>query len=201
MRLDYPLYALAIIFFAITAVTFTLVTDPNGRDIYAVSTVVIGLSLAIAGYLVRPKTEAATVSPQTQPPQKPAPPTAPQPVVPAEAPVIETPLVEQSKIETLPMIDAPKIVTPALEKPAVVEALPSAPVKEAPAIEAAAPALATELTQIKGINGKRAAQLRANGIKSVEDLAKASSSDLAVKLEVSEKIIKMWIGSARKLVK
>ena len=77
------------------------------------------------------------------------------------------------------------------------EALP-APQTAAPVAEA--PAQTMGLTQIRGINEKRAVQLRANGINSVEDLAKASASDLATKLEVSPKIVKMWIGSAKKLV-
>lgn len=201
MRLDYPLYALAVVFFVISAFTFTMVTDTNARDIYAVLTVIIGLLLAIAGYLLRPKTEAASVYPQAQPPQEPAPQTPPQPAAHVEAPVAENPVVEPAKIETPLMIEAPKMVTPALEKPAAAEALPPATVKEAPAIEAAAPSETTELTQIRGINAKRAVQLNAIGIKSVEDLAKASASDLAEKLEVSEKIVKMWIGSAKKLVK
>ncbi len=79
---------------------------------------------------------------------------------------------------------------------------PMTPEAEAtPAEECTVDAVASGLAQIKCISSKRAEQLNGIGIKSVEDLANASSSDLAAKLQVSEKIVKMWIGSARKLVK
>ncbi|MDI6690742.1 MAG: helix-hairpin-helix domain-containing protein [Candidatus Bathyarchaeota archaeon] len=56
-----------------------------------------------------------------------------------------------------------------------------------------------ELTQVKGIKEKRAGQLKAVGINSVEDLAKASAEDLAAKLKISPKIIERWIEEAKKL--
>ena len=56
-------------------------------------------------------------------------------------------------------------------------------------------------SQIRGINQNRASQLQANGINTLADLAKASSEDLAEKLSISPKIVKMWIGSAKKLLK
>lgn len=60
---------------------------------------------------------------------------------------------------------------------------------------------ALELTQVKGIGEKRATQLKALGINSVEDLAKASAKTIAKKLQISPKITKKWIASAKKLVK
>lgn len=57
-----------------------------------------------------------------------------------------------------------------------------------------------ELTEVKGIGVKRAEQLRALNIVSVEDLAKASAKELASKLKVSPKITERWIENAKKLV-
>jgi predicted flap endonuclease-1-like 5' DNA nuclease len=57
-----------------------------------------------------------------------------------------------------------------------------------------------ELTQVKGIKEKRAGQLKALGINSVEDLAKASAEDIAAKLKISPKIVGRWIEDARKLL-
>jgi predicted flap endonuclease-1-like 5' DNA nuclease len=57
------------------------------------------------------------------------------------------------------------------------------------------------LMQVKGIGEKRATQLKAIGISSVDDLAKASAEDIAKKLQISSKITKKWIDSAKALVK
>lgn len=55
-------------------------------------------------------------------------------------------------------------------------------------------------TKVKGIGEKRAEQLRALGINSVEDLAKASAKDLATKLQISPKITRRWVRNAKKRV-
>jgi len=60
---------------------------------------------------------------------------------------------------------------------------------------------ALELTQVKGIGEKRAMQLKALGINSVDELAKASAKTLAKKLRVSPKIVEKWVGSAKELSK
>jgi predicted flap endonuclease-1-like 5' DNA nuclease len=87
------------------------------------------------------------------------------------------------------------------------------PPPEAPIVEAAIPASSpvevnaqptsaeskSEFSRIRGIGEKRATELKANGINTIEDLANASPEDLAAKLNVSPKIVKMWIGSAKKL--
>ena len=72
-----------------------------------------------------------------------------------------------------------------------------------PAATMETPAMAEtlELTQVKGIGEKRAAQLKAIGINSVNDLTKASAEDIAKKLQISSKITKKWIASAKALVK
>jgi len=56
-----------------------------------------------------------------------------------------------------------------------------------------------ELTEVKGIGEKRAQQLKALGISSVEDLAKASAADIAEKLRISPKITGKWIENAKTL--
>lgn len=87
-------------------------------------------------------------------------------------------------------------------KVAAFEQLPSAPTavtETAKPVEVEAAPAAPELTQVKGIGEKRAEQLKAVGINHVEDLAKASAKDLAVKLKISPKITRRWIRSAKKI--
>ena len=227
MRLDYALYGLAILLFAITAITFTLVSEQDGRLIYAVSTAVVGLLSVGGGYFLRPKATAAapvqTTVPTPQaahaePVQQTAAPVVENPHIDAqivEAPKIETSIVEVSPIQTALAVEAPKVESPAVEVAVVAETQPAAPVVEfpadvpvvkaeisAPAVEAPQAATAKlEFTPIRGISEKRAEQLKANGINTIEELANASAVDLAAKLNVSPKIVKMWIGSAKKLLK
>lgn len=56
-----------------------------------------------------------------------------------------------------------------------------------------------ELTKVKGIGEKRAEQLKALGISSVEDLAKASAADISEKLKISPKTTGRWIENAKTL--
>lgn len=56
------------------------------------------------------------------------------------------------------------------------------------------------LLDVKGIKEKRAKQLRAIGINTVEDLAKASPEDLASKLKIAPYFTGQWIENARKIV-
>ena len=181
MRLDYALYGLAIVLFAVSAVSFFAVSEQDGQILYVVSTAVVGLLSAGTGYVSRPKAQAsAAVQPAASEPQA----------------VIAEPVQQTATVEV-----------PVVEAPIVIEVQPAAQVVAPPAVEAApqaAPAAisaTSELTQIRGINSKRAEQLKANGISNIEELAIASAEDLAAKLNVSPKIVKMWIGSAKKLPK
>jgi len=61
--------------------------------------------------------------------------------------------------------------------------------------------LSSGLTQVKGIKEKRAQQLKAIGINSIEDLANASANDIAGKLQISPKITGRWIETAKELAK
>ena len=215
MRLDYALYGLAILLFAITAITFTLVSEQDGRLIYAVSTAVVGLLSVGGGYFLRPKATAAAPVQTTVPTPQAAHAEPVQQTAAPEAPKIETSIVEVSPIQTALAVEALKVESPAVEVAVVAETQPAAPVVEfpadvpvvkaeisAPAVEAPQAATAKlEFTPIRGISEKRAEQLKANGINTIEELANASAVDLAAKLNVSPKIVKMWIGSAKKLLK
>ena len=56
------------------------------------------------------------------------------------------------------------------------------------------------LLDVKGIKEKRAQQLKAIGINSIEDLAKASPEDLASKLKIAPYFTGQWIENAKKIV-
>jgi predicted flap endonuclease-1-like 5' DNA nuclease len=55
------------------------------------------------------------------------------------------------------------------------------------------------LTEVSGVGEKRESQLKAIGINSVDDLAKASVEDVAKRLKVSPKIVAKWVASAKQL--
>ncbi len=190
MRLDYVMYALAILFFIVTATSLAIITDQNERNLYAVSTVVLGLLLATVGFYMRPKIKtAAAYTPAVSTPQESAPATVLQAAVTIEAPKVEAPLV---------VVEAPKVEAPPAETPVVAEPQPAVQI---PAPTPASEAPAMEFTQIRGISQNRADQLKANGINNIQELANANPADLATKLNVSPKIVKMWIGSAKKQIR
>jgi predicted flap endonuclease-1-like 5' DNA nuclease len=58
-----------------------------------------------------------------------------------------------------------------------------------------------ELLDVKGIKEKRAEQLRAIGINTVEDLARASAEDLAAKLKIAPYFTGKWIENAKEILK
>ena len=194
MRFDYPLYGLAVVLFAAATFLYFL----HFEYPYPVTAVILGLLLIGSGFFSRPKvasTPAAT--PATQP--------ASQGTTAAEAPAAASPPVEPAPVVETPK-PAPKpepIVKPAI--PAL-EPVVAPLAIAAPPIEAAlpAPAAATEnaktwFRQIRSISASRAEQLKSLGIASIEELASANPEELAVKLNVSAKIVKMWVGSAKKL--
>ncbi|MEM1566424.1 MAG: helix-hairpin-helix domain-containing protein [Candidatus Bathyarchaeia archaeon] len=101
-------------------------------------------------------------------------------------------------------IQRPKTTAKTVETPAATEtavaAMQAAP-EEGEKLPLETPSAAVRgLTEIKGIGAKRAEQLKALGIASIEDLAKASAKDLASKLKVSPKITRKWIEEAKKLL-
>lgn len=94
----------------------------------------------------------------------------------------------------------PKLKTESEKLPSATPAVTEAIKKEAP-VEVEVTPSTLELTHVRGIGEKRAEQLKIIGIKDVKDLAKTSVKDLATKLEVSPKITRRWVSSAKKLVK
>ena len=56
------------------------------------------------------------------------------------------------------------------------------------------------LLDVKGIKDRRAQQLKAIGINTVEDLAKASPEELAAKLKIAPYFTRQWVENAKKLV-
>jgi predicted flap endonuclease-1-like 5' DNA nuclease len=223
MRLDYALYGLAIVLFATTAITFAMVAEQNGRTIYAASTTAVGLLFVVGGYVMRPKVKGA-VAVQSSTTETPAMPTmeVPQmapPVV--DASKTEPSMAEPSTTDAIPVMEVPRVDTSIVEAPVTTLVSPEPQTTEVVPIEAEnfpvevvvpltqigmSPKTAStpgkpELSQIRGISEKRAEQLKANGISTIGELANASAEDLAVKLSLSPKIVKMWIGSAKKLSK
>ncbi|MEM4733426.1 MAG: helix-hairpin-helix domain-containing protein [Candidatus Bathyarchaeia archaeon] len=169
MRLDYTLYALGALILVITLVPFVITIEgfeSGARNLWVISTVVLGLLSIGLGYSQRPKTAAQAC----------------QPVV-TVAPQETTPTTVASQ----------ESVTTQMQEVAIQEPV-------APAVEVSVPAT-LELTEVKGIGEKRAAQLKALGINNVSELAKASAEDIAGKLKISGKIAQKWIDNARELVK
>jgi predicted flap endonuclease-1-like 5' DNA nuclease len=80
MRSDYALYAVAIIFFIITMTV--LVYPPDFKELWIVTTAVLGLLFIGLGYTQRPKPQAA----------------APPPPTPTPSPVTETAKEEKTEI-------------------------------------------------------------------------------------------------------
>ncbi len=205
--MDYALYGLAIVLFTLTAVTLVMIPDSEGRLLYATSTAVVGLLSVGAGYLLRPKPSVAavaqTVIPEPPTPQAPAElnPQNGGPIV--EAPTTQIQASEALKVETLavqaPIIAETQVKPLQTEAPQVEAIAPTQKIETAPL--AASAGKTSDFSPIRSISQKRAEQLKSVGINTMDDLAKASATDLAEKLNVSIKIVKMWIGTAKKLSK
>lgn len=186
MRLDYALYVVATIFFLITIIS-ALVVMGSERDLWVVSTVILGLFSIGLGYYMRPKTKTVAAQPAV---------TMPPPQHPVTEDVHER---EAYRVEN-PEIAAQTTILP--QSPTSIPAPVIAPVPvltPTPSETVAVPKL--ELTEVKGIGEKRAEQLKAIGINNVDELAKASAEDIAKKLKISPKIVDKWIASARELAK
>jgi predicted flap endonuclease-1-like 5' DNA nuclease len=67
MRSDYALYAVALIFFAITIISFVVLTELE-RNLSIVATVVLGLLFAGLGYTQRPRANMETMQVPPPPP-------------------------------------------------------------------------------------------------------------------------------------
>lgn len=184
MRLDYVSYAVAIVFFIVTLAAVVYQTAVE-QQVWVVTTVVIGLAFIGVGYTQRPRPAAA---PQVTTSAPPPPPSQSQPQ--QEQQQAEQ---KQQPIQQEQPIQQPEVTT-AIAQPVVTDVMKLEEPK--PAVEPIQPT-AGGLTDVKGIGEKRASQLRALGILSVEDLAKESAKDLASKLKISPKITDKWIQNAR----
>lgn len=176
MRSDYALYVVAIIFFVITGISFAIGLAELERNLWVVTTAVLGLLFAGLGYTQRPRPGGRIIvetSPST-PSQTSATPTPIAPVSTAPEPALIEPVapavseVKEEKIE---------VTTEATPAPTV-----------------------SGLTEVKGIGEKRKQQLNALGITSIGDLAKTSADELAQKLKISPKITGKWIENSKKLL-
>jgi predicted flap endonuclease-1-like 5' DNA nuclease len=177
MRSDYALYGVAVVFFILTSIVAYVQMEM--RELWIVTTAVLGLLFIGLGYSQRPRVHTISTSssiiPATEPTSaivavsEPIPPTVQSTIT--EAITSPTSENKEKTIET-----SSQIVEPIAESPA------------------------GELTGVKGIGPKRALQLKAIGINSVEDLSNVSPKSLAVQLKISPKFTEKWIENAKQLV-
>lgn len=209
MRLDYALYVVAALFFILTVISAIIIVETE-RSLWVVTTVVLGMLSIGLGYYQRPRATSSTqvTAPPASAPAEPLPPATQTKPVQASAEVkieekIEAPVQSAPAIESPPIIEAP--AQPQITEtptPAIIES-PPAPQAPTPEVEATPiePVVESPLTRVKGIGEKRATQLKALGINSLDDLAKASAQDVAKSLKISPKIVDKWILGAKDLVK
>lgn len=212
MRSDFALYIVAAFFFILTAISAILIVEAE-RSLWIITTAVLGILSVGLGYYQRPR--AIVPAPAVQQATIPAEPIAPAPqTVPVEAaPTVAQAPVEEKDPEiqaapSMPVVEAPPVIETPIQ-PSVTETQPVIEAPSAPTIpQEPAPVIQTEtaptetamespLTTIKGIGEKRATQLNALGINTIEELAKASTGDVAKSLKISPKIVAKWVDGAK----
>ena len=188
MRLDYILYALAAVFFVITITSAFSLTGTD-QILWILTSGLLGILSLSLGFIQRPKPAQINQSPTLA--------TATSATQPTETAKVEAPKEE----EKLPPQTPPATETPVIQEPVatVQPAMPEPPANTVPSIEANEPSIEHALTEVSGIGEKRASQLKALGINTVDDLAKASVEDLAKSLKVSPKIVAKWVAGAKEL--
>lgn len=208
MRSDYALYIVAAFFFILTTMSAILIVEAE-RNLWMVSTAVLGLLSVGLGYYQRPKAfmpsqkvqQAAEISEAIAGPEPQAEPLE------VASPVVEVPPVEEKpEVHATPEIEVPPptetpVQPPVIETQSTIEetAAIEAQVVETNPAEAIHQVAISPLTEVKGIGERRAAQLNALGINTVEELAQASPEDLARKLKISPKIVAKWVDNAKKI--
>ncbi len=185
MRSDYLLYILAAVFFMITAVSLALVMDQMQKSLWVVTTVVLGLFSVGLGYYQRQK-------PTTEAKSTPA-------IIPVTFEPLDAHIKEAHMAESVEKHAEPALM-PVSPSPMPTQVIAPIPAMTPPQVEVTSP-LESELMEIKGIGEKRAAQLKALGINSIDDLTKVSAEDLAKDLQISPKITGKWVASAKELGK
>ena len=188
MRLDYILYALAAVFFVITITSAFSLTGTD-QILWILTSGLLGILSLSLGFIQRPKPAQINQSPTLA--------TATSATQPTETAKVEAPKEE----EKLPPQTPPATETSVIQEPVatVQPAMPEPPANTVPSIEANEPSIEHALTEVSGIGEKRASQLKALGINTVDDLAKASVEDLAKSLKVSPKIVAKWVAGAKEL--
>jgi predicted flap endonuclease-1-like 5' DNA nuclease len=173
MRSDYMLYTVAIIFFVITGISFAVLNVGFERNLSVVSTAILGLLFLALGFALRPKPAAVPTSVTSTYSAQSLPPPPPEP--------------EPARTITQEPVPVTETVAPARTE-AITEAVSEAVPRK------------LRLTRLKGIGETRAKQLNGLSIRNIEDLTKASVTDLAEKLDISPKITERWIASAKELL-
>ena len=199
MRLDYKLYALAVVFFVITLAS-TLFPETISRTLILLSSAVLGVICLAFGYTK--KSQSTPRTSQLPPPPLDMPATPPQPT---EVTIVEAQKQEEQPQSPITLTEAQTTQNPIADTPATKETITP---DVQPAItepltcttqtsEVNMPKPGLELTQVSGIGEKRASQLKTVGINTVDDLANASVEDLAKSLKTSPKIVAKWVASAK----
>lgn len=185
MRSDYVLYILAVLFFLAAVASAALVVEFGERILWITITVILGIISLSFGYYYRPRVKTLTTEiPKIEPTSDVG-----------DAHVREAHL-EESVEKHVEPTDTPVSTTSIPMQNTAPVSLPT-PVAT---VEPAAP-VENALTEVKGIGPKRAAQLNAQGINTVDDLSRASPEDLANSLAISPKITQKWVQGAKELQK
>jgi predicted flap endonuclease-1-like 5' DNA nuclease len=140
--------------------------------VWIVTPVVFGLVFIGLGYTQRPRQSVTTQMAVAPPPPA---------VVTVPAPKVTEVVVEEKKPEEA----KPEPTVQAVQAIPVAEVKPPSP----------------GLLQVKGIKEKRAQQLNAIGINTVDDLSRASAEDLAAKLKIAPYFTGKWIENAKEILK
>jgi len=164
-------YALYAVAVILFILTGVVAVYATTQQLWIVTTAVIGLVFIGLGYWQRPHIEAAIQSTSQKPTQIMTPPVS----VITPPPPPPTPMKTEEEV---------KEVTGKLDAASSVEVKPPS----------------VGLLDVKGIKEKRAQQLKAIGINTVEDLAKASPEELASKLKIAPYFTGQWIENAKKIV-
>jgi len=178
MRSDYALYGVAVVLFILTSVVAYVQLEM--RELWIVTTAVLGLLFIGLGYSQRPRVHpmstSSSIIPATEPTSAIV--AVTEPAVPTVQPTITEPMANPVTEDSEKTIENPsQIVAPIVES------------------------LAVEFSGVKGIGPKRALQLKTIGINSIEDLSNVSPKSLAAQLKISPKFTEKWIENAKQLVR
>jgi predicted flap endonuclease-1-like 5' DNA nuclease len=174
MRIDYLLYLFAAVFFITTAVSLVFLMDQMQRNLWVVTTVVLGLALIGLGYHQRRK---ATMEP-----------------VQSVQPIPQSEFAEAGNVNVKEANVEEKAQKPADPVPTEMATQSHSPNPQT--IEKSV-TFESDLTLVKGIGERRAAQLKELGINNLHELGKVSADDLAKDLGISPKITRKWVESAK----